>query len=134
MGAVHAFVTYEDSGPCAECGVSVWLPANMLRQRREKGGTFFCPNGHSLAYTETEVKKLRAELELKQKQLDSRQKSLEWERQRTKTAEKSRDAYKGKVTEIKNRVGNGVCPCCRRSFQNLRRHMSCKHPDFKETP
>jgi hypothetical protein len=23
-----------------------------------------------------------------------------------------------------------VCPCCNRSFQNLRRHMATKHPEF----
>ena len=28
------------------------------------------------------------------------------------------------------RTGNGVCPCCKRSFTNLRRHMNTKHPNF----
>lgn len=36
-----------------------------------------------------------------------------------------------KALEIKKRVGNGVCPCCNRTFENLSRHMSCKHPEYK---
>jgi hypothetical protein len=24
-----------------------------------------------------------------------------------------------------------VCPCCRRTFQNLMRHMQTQHPTFK---
>jgi hypothetical protein len=43
-------------------------------------------------------------------------------------------ASRGQVTKIKNRVGNGVCPCCDRSFTNLRRHMSTQHPAWKKTP
>lgn len=24
----------------------------------------------------------------------------------------------------------GVCPCCNRSFTNVRRHMTSQHPDY----
>lgn len=41
-------------------------------------------------------------------------------------------AARGQVTRIKNRVGNGVCPCCNRSFGNLHRHMQTKHPGWKK--
>lgn len=41
-------------------------------------------------------------------------------------------AEKGAKTRIKNRVANGVCPCCTRTFQNLHRHMETKHPEFKK--
>jgi hypothetical protein len=36
----------------------------------------------------------------------------------------------GQVTRIKNRVKNGVCICCNRSFSDLHQHMLTKHPDF----
>lgn len=39
-------------------------------------------------------------------------------------------AFKGQVTKIKNRVGNGVCPCCTRHFDNLHQHMQDQHPDW----
>jgi hypothetical protein len=32
------------------------------------------------------------------------------------------------------RIGNGVCPCCNRSFTNLRRHMTTKHPEYPKEP
>lgn len=28
------------------------------------------------------------------------------------------------------RIAAGVCPCCRRSFTDLARHMSSQHPDY----
>ncbi|WP_165394478.1 helix-turn-helix domain-containing protein [Pseudoxanthomonas winnipegensis] len=31
---------------------------------------------------------------------------------------------------MRQRVMNGVCPCCNRTFENLRRHMHDKHPEF----
>ena len=27
-------------------------------------------------------------------------------------------------------MANGVCPCCNRSFENLRNHMHTQHPDY----
>ena len=37
---------------------------------------------------------------------------------------------KAAKTRLKNRVGKGVCPCCNRSFANLKRHMASQHPEF----
>lgn len=34
------------------------------------------------------------------------------------------------VTRIRNRVGHGVRPGCRRTFENLRRHRTNQHPGF----
>jgi hypothetical protein len=33
------------------------------------------------------------------------------------------------VTRLKNRAAAGLCTCCNRSFQNLRKHMEIKHPE-----
>lgn len=41
---------------------------------------------------------------------------------------------KGVVTRTRNRIANGVCPCCDRSFTNLQRHMASKHPDYAHAP
>ena len=41
-----------------------------------------------------------------------------------------RHAAKGQISKLKKRASAGVCPCCNRSFQNLRRHMGNKHPEF----
>lgn len=49
---------------------------------------------------------------------------------------KSRDGMKGALRKLKIRVGRGVCPCCNRTFADLARHMSSKHPEVAtgETP
>ena len=30
------------------------------------------------------------------------------------------------------RVEHGVCPCCKRSFSALARHMATKHPEYAD--
>lgn len=44
---------------------------------------------------------------------------------------RSLTAQRGATKRLSNRVKNGVCPCCTRSFHNLREHMKTQHPDFK---
>lgn len=41
-------------------------------------------------------------------------------------------ATRGVITRTKNRIANGVCPCCNRQFQNLANHIANKHPDYRE--
>ena len=53
-------------------------------------------------------------------------------RDRLEGARRSRAALKGQVTKIKRRVSKGICPCCRRNFANLKRHMEGQHPDWSE--
>lgn len=115
---------------CCECGLRFSVPTAWERNRREKHDNFWCPNGHSLSFpSESRAEKAERELAAAKAQHKT---ELEWERHRREAAERSAAAHKGKVTGIKNRIGNGVCPCCKRSFQNLKRHMCTKHPDFKD--
>lgn len=125
MGAILAFNIEFESVECGECGTHFAMTALMLRNRREDGATFYCPLGHGRLYRETEVQKLK-------RQLDQKEKDLEWARAQRARSDKQVISMKGQVTKIKNRVGNGVCPCCNRTFQNLNRHMSHKHPEFKK--
>jgi hypothetical protein len=39
-------------------------------------------------------------------------------------------AQKSAKTRIKNRIANGICPCCKRHFANLERHMKNQHGDY----
>lgn len=112
---------------CCVCGVVHAIPRVMWNNARNKGGYWYCPNGHHIGWdkkdSQSENDKLRGEVA----ELQGR---VERERMRTEAAKRETAAAKGQVTKIKNRVGNGVCPCCQRSFTNLRRHMDSKHPDF----
>ena len=89
----------------------------------EKGGDWHCPNGHVLVFTETEVDKLK-------KQLASEQQRTEMFRRENQEKERAIKSLKGQITKSKNRIANGICPCCNRSFSNLHRHMKTKHPDY----
>jgi hypothetical protein len=125
-------VTFETTGACPECGIDLAVPSNFLRVKREQGGDLFCPNGHKFHYTKTEVQKLQEELEAEKRRTQLEREAKERERARAETMQRSNAALRGQVTKIKHRVGNGVCPCCRRTFQNLMRHMKTKHPTYKD--
>jgi ssDNA-binding Zn-finger/Zn-ribbon topoisomerase 1 len=108
---------------CPACGVTFAMPELLRQNRIDKGGNFWCPNGHSLDYGESTVAKLR-------KQLESAKIGAIHEADQRRAAERSAAAARGQVTKLKNRAAAGICPCCKRHFVNLERHMGTKHPDF----
>lgn len=121
---------------CWQCNIRWAMPEEFVAQRRRDGKGFYCPNGHSCAYNETEADRIKREAE---KKITSLQQSLAWAeeskrswRESAERAENRLRATKGVVTKLKKRVGNGVCPCCNRTFSNLARHMHSQHPDFSE--
>lgn len=121
---------------CYLCGVLFGLENGYDDRRRNDHKSFYCPNGHSQAY----LGKSKVEQER-----DAARQLAERESRRRKWAEEDRDtaraqaehdrrsaaAYKGWATRIRNRIANGVCPCCNRSFTNVRRHMTTQHPDYQ---
>jgi len=108
---------------CCSCGVVFAAPEVFVQKRRESGENFYCPNGHSLCFRDSEVKRLRRQAE----QQAGRLRHLEDQRD---AAERSRSALRGVNTRLRRRVAAGVCPCCNRSFQDLARHMAGQHPTF----
>ena len=116
---------YLEMETCCNCGIPFGITSDRMKVLRERGGDFYCTNGHSQRYTETDNMRLK-------KQLRNVNQQLEWSETNLQSEKDSHRATRGVVTKIKKRTGNGECPCCNRSFQNLRRHMGTKHPDFKE--
>lgn len=112
---------------CGVCGIPFAMPTTMYDEcQRNHRQNFYCPNGHSLAFHgKTEAEKLRERL----KRVESAHTSV---RDQLEASERSNAALKGVVTRTKKRVGNGVCPCCSRSFANVARHMANQHPDYAE--
>ncbi len=104
---------------CGQCGISFAVPDFFQRERIEDGGSWYCPNGHCRAYTEPEVKKL--------------QRKLASAEARAIAAEDQRRAAEKRAAAARKRTGNGVCPCCKRTFVQLARHMNAKHPDYAES-
>lgn len=109
------------------CGINHAIPRNLARQAREKGTAVYCPLGHTWVIRETEVDKLR-------KQLESERQSKKFWQDQADAAEKSKTALKGQLTKARKRAANGVCPCCNRSFVDVARHMRSKHPEVGAAP
>lgn len=113
--------TYELEA-CANCGIQFAMPVVFIQKRRQDHGSFYCPNGHSLVYRgKSEVERER------ERRIAAEAKAAQWE-DRHDVAERRRRAEKGQRTRVLNRIHNGVCPHCGRTFDNLARHMATKHP------
>lgn len=114
---------------CYLCGVLFGLEDGYDDRRRNDHKSFYCPNGHSQAYNgKSQVEQERdAARALAQREAQRRQ----WAEQEAVEARRSAAAHKGWATRIRNRIANGVCPCCNRSFENVRRHIASQHPDFQ---
>ena len=112
---------------CGECGIHFGMPEWYVKARKSDHRTWYCPNGHGRAY--------RGESDADKVQRLSGQ--LDQERTRRQQAEErelhERRLRRGTETKIRNlkaRVKAGVCPCCNRTFKQLARHMTTKHPEF----
>ena len=113
------------------CGMQFAVPAQWDRMRRNDHASFYCPNGHGQSYmAESEAERIKREL-------DQANHNAQWNKERREAEQAAHQqtkhklaATKGVVTRVKRRVGNGVCPCCDRSFGNLLAHMLTKHPEY----
>lgn len=115
------------------CGTNHAVPADLreFQLREHRGGrqySVYCPLGHKYYISgEPEYKKLARQLQQERQQHDQTRAELQ-------TTRHERNSERAAKSRLKKRICAGVCPCCKRSFQNLRRHMSTKHPEFsKET-
>lgn len=110
---------------CYKCGMVFAVPRQWNKNKIDNHETFYCPNGHTQHYTgKSKAEKLRIRLEEAERQKRSLQGRLE-------TSKRSHSATKGQLTKTKNRIMNGVCPCCNRSFVNLAKHMRGQHPGYE---
>ena len=113
------------------CGITFAVPEWWKTKRREDKTWWYCPNGHSQHFPgKSETEKLRAQLDQARSSKDYWVGRTEQERERVRCEERSHAATKGHFTRAKNRIANGVCPCCKRTFKNVQRHMKSKHPEY----
>lgn len=121
--------TYE----CWVCGVPFGLGWQLEQNLRRDGSTFFCPKGCRLAFGESKESRLQQEVTRKQAELDQAYAARDQARRDTARVEREKAAVKGHLTRAKRRISKGVCPCCNRSFANVRRHMASQHPQYAAT-
>lgn len=116
---------------CYKCSIGFAVPASVRSRWQENGETFYCPNGHSQHYTESDIQKLQKQLAAVQRQKDWAEQNARSERLAREVTERRLIGQKAAKTRLRNRIKNGVCPCCTRSFANLAAHMKTKHPEFQ---
>lgn len=121
---------------CCSCGIVFAMPKDFKQtclEYREKK-PFYCPNGHQQWYTgESDAELLRREKERAttlEARLRAAQARATHEADQRLAAERSARAHRAAHTRTKKRVAAGVCPCCKRHFADLGRHMAGQHPDY----
>lgn len=115
---------------CGECHIPFGVPVNLDDAARADGRRFWCPNGHRIGYSETENKRLQRE---RDRLVDAKERLVRQRDEALAEAEHNRRVAigtKGALVATQRRIAKGVCPCCKRSFVNVERHMSNQHPDF----
>lgn len=112
--------------PVDGCGIKYALDEAFRSRRRSKGGSWYCPNGHSLSYHHA----IKSEVEELEKQLAAARGNQRHTAERLESEKRRHAATKGQLTKTRKRARGGVCPCCNRSFVQLARHMKSQHPDF----
>lgn len=106
------------------CGIRHAIPAELDRQAHHNGTGVHCPLGHTWVYKQTKADRLERELAEERRRRQAARDLLDAE-------QRSHSATRGHLTRSKKRAAAGVCPCCNRTFQNVARHVSTKHPEFK---
>lgn len=126
---------------CGKCGGTYAINERYRQKCYEKGDCWNCPYckvGWGYA-NNNENAKLKAQLkavEEREASLKARATLLEQSREaawkQAKTERTVRKRTQTILRKTKDRVKNGVCPCCTRHFTNLERHMASKHPGYGE--
>jgi len=131
-----AVTTKIRSMACPNCGLVFGISVEFELNRREDHRSFYCPNGHPQGFygpstieEERDAARQLAEREARRRRWA--EEDAEYQRKQAEHARRSAAAYKGWATRVRNRIKNGVCPCCNRSFSNVRRHMATQHPDYQ---
>ncbi len=118
---------------CCKCHVTFAMPTSWRDHYLKTRDSFYCPAGHSQHYTaETEEERLKRQVAQLQTRVERQEAYEVTLRQSNQHLRNSRATVRGHLTRVCNRVKNGVCPCCNRTFSNLASHMHTKHPTYQE--
>lgn len=103
---------------CITCGVKYTVPLDKWQREVSHGGFHTCPNGHSQGWGKDDctVAKLTRERDGLKQQMAAKDDEI---------AAQARE-----MTRLQKRAKAGTCPCCKRTFSNMSRHMKTKHPEF----
>lgn len=122
-----------ESCECCQCGYNVLMSEDFARMRKRDHRNWHCTSCGTRQHWpgKSDVDKLRDELEQERRRTQWARDNAANERTAREATERQLSAQKAAKTRLRNRIKHGVCPCCSRSFDNLRRHMQTKHPEFQ---
>ncbi len=116
---------------CAACGIAFAMESSFRARRLADHEYFYCPAGHHNYYSaESDAERLSRELKearLEIRRMAYREQSAQLA---ARDAERAQKAAEAETRRVKKRAAAALCPCCRRSFVQLRRHMETKHPEY----
>ncbi len=116
--------TWFETEECCNCGMAFAMTTDFKRRMLKGKDWFYCPAGHRQYYSgKSKEQKLKEELAQANRRADQHRHEASEQRQRAASISRS-------YSRVRERVRNGVCPCCNRTFENLARHMATKHPDY----
>ena len=132
--APHRFVVVLTEINCGKCGGTYAINERYRQEKEQVGDCWNCPYcqcGWGYA-NNGENARLKRELAAETKRKEWAEQDAKLARDRAARVEHSARATRGHLTRVKRRVAAGVCPCCNRTFKQLARHMSAKHPAYAE--
>lgn len=115
---------------CRLCNAIYGLTGDFCDHAAENGLHWTCPHcGKDRQFGANELEKTKAQLARTQSAIE-RQEATTRDAWAAADLERQRAAgFKGAMRKTMKRVGAGTCPCCRRNFTALARHMAAKHPE-----
>lgn len=110
---------------CCKCNAPFMMTQEANDRYLKNHKSFYCPYCGNEQYYLSDSKE-----DILKKKLEAAERGAELARRQRDSANNRARAEKAAKTRIKNRIKNGVCPCCNRTFLDLQRHMISKHPNY----
>ena len=128
--ATETLITHQ----CCSCQCFYAIPKQLDEKARSNSEIeFYCPHGHPQVYRKSETTRLKEKIEKLEFEVQRKQDYIQEKNRQIEQLGYSLRAQKAAKTKIINRVKNGVCPCCNRTFLNLQNHFKTMHPELLET-
>lgn len=106
---------------CPVCGIHYAIDKTVMDYKfglpaDDNQMVWYCPNGHNLIFRESDLDRQRRRAERA-------------EQEQARLADELRLSEK-REKKLKRRSAAAMCPCCKRSFSNMLRHIKHMHPEF----
>lgn len=109
-----------DVGGAQTCGQSFAMSRRFYDQTHRTGETWYCPSGHPRVWSGKTTEQKLADAQSRETALQDQLRAA------IEDAEHARSLH----ARDRARIAKGMCPCCRRYFGNVHRHITTQHPEY----